>query len=169
MNTLLENLAASQAQFDDASQYSADVAANVPAVLYQVEQKKWDEFRRSFPFEQVLEVVPGLLKAEATKERSLEEQMNSALETVRQHVKGELPVKLAAEVEASPGGFKNVRFSCSVGGVLDKNNIYAFGESAEQVACQMLEKIAENDIVRKIKTERLKKLAEDLGVKITIR
>lgn len=167
--TLAQHLSESQRKFQEASAYDEDVRNNVPTALYQIAQKKWDEFRRSFPYEEVMEIFPALLAAADKRERSLEEQMNTALETVRQHVKGELPVRFSADFESCPGGLKNVKFTCSVGGVLDKSNVFAFGESAEQVACQMLEKIAENDIIRKIKTERLKKLAEDLGLKITIK
>ena len=51
---------------------------------------------------------------------------------------------------------------------MDNGRVYELGDSVEQAVCKVIEKTAHRDIVAKIRMERLKALAEELGVKISI-
>jgi len=99
---------------------------------------------------------------------SLSEQLERGIATLEEHVKGELPVEISVTYSSSPGGIRGMRFSACVGGILDNGRVYELGDSVEQAVCKVIEKTAHRDIVAKIRMERLKALAEELGVKISI-
>lgn len=98
------------------------------------------------------------------------------VERLREHAlrlfeatKGVLPVEMAMHVRVHPGGLVRLEYHASVGDGIGSGiaaRRYAFGSSPETVAAELYEKVADNDIVRKVRTEKLREMAKELGFRL---
>ncbi len=98
------------------------------------------------------------------------ERLKALCQQIFDSAAGVLPAQMGMTVEMSPSGITTVRFTAAVGEILGKGvaaQVMKFGASPEVAAAEVISVAGDRDIAHRIRTEKLRELARELGYNLS--